>query len=62
MIYIFGFTIIFTLIKQREKLLRSKKNLALYLVLSIIGMAMGIVYMINPYLPSISLMMEKYME
>jgi hypothetical protein len=62
MIYIFGFTIIFTLIKQREKLLRSKKNLALYLVLSIIGMAMGIVYIINPYLPSISLMMEKYME
>ncbi len=62
MIYIFGFTIIFTLIKQRDKLLRSKKNLVLYLLLSIIGLAMGIIYMINPYLPSISLMMEKYME
>jgi uncharacterized membrane protein HdeD (DUF308 family) len=62
MIYIFGFTIIFTLIKQREKLLRSKKNLILYLLLSIIGMAMGIIYLINPYLPSITLMMEKYME
>ncbi len=62
MIYIFGFTIIFTLIRQREKLLKSKKNLILYLLLSIIGMAMGILYLINPYLPSISLMMEKYME
>jgi hypothetical protein len=62
MIYIFGFTIIFTLIKQRDKLLRSKKNLVLYLLLSIIGMTMGIIYLINPYLPSISLMMEKYME
>jgi hypothetical protein len=62
MIYIFGFTIIFTLIKQRDKLLRSKKNLVLYLLLSIIGMSMGIIYLINPYLPSISLMMEKYME
>ncbi len=62
MIYIFGFTIIFTLIKQRDKLLRSKKNLVLYLLLSIIGMTMGIIYLINPYLPSITLMMEKYME
>jgi hypothetical protein len=62
MIYIFGFTIIFTLIKQKDKLLRSKKNLVLYLLLSIIGMTMGIIYLINPYLPSISLMMEKYME
>jgi hypothetical protein len=62
MIYIFGFTIIYTLIRQREKLLKSKKNLVLYLLLSIIGMSMGIIYLINPYLPSISLMMEKYME
>ncbi len=62
MIYIFGITIIFTLIKQRDKLFRSKRNLILYLILSIIGMAMGIIYLINPYLPSISLMMEKYME
>jgi hypothetical protein len=62
MIYIFGFTIIYTLIRQRDKLLKSKKNLVLYLLLSIIGMSMGIIYLINPYLPSISLMMEKYME
>jgi multisubunit Na+/H+ antiporter MnhB subunit len=62
MIYIFGITIIYTLIRQRDKLLKSKRNLILYLILSIIGMTMGIIYMINPYLPSISSMMEKYME
>jgi membrane associated rhomboid family serine protease len=62
MIYIFGFTIIYTLIRQREKILRSKKNLIIYLLLSVMGIALGIVYLINPYLPSISLMMEKYME
>lgn len=62
MIYIFGFTIIYTLIRQREKILRSKKNLVIYLLLSVMGIALGIVYLINPYLPSISLMMEKYME
>ncbi len=62
MIYIFGFTIIYTLIRQREKLLKSKKNLIIYLFLSTVGLALGIVYLINPYLPSITLMMEKYME
>jgi hypothetical protein len=62
MIYIFGATIIYTLIEQKDKLLRSKKNLVIYLLLSILGISMGVVYMINPYLPSISLIMEKYME
>ena len=62
MIYIFGGTIIYTLIRQKDKLLKSKKNLFLYLLLSIIGLAMGIIYIINPYLPSISQMMEEYMK
>jgi hypothetical protein len=62
MIYVFGLTIIITFIRQRDKLLKSKKNLAIYLMLSFIGLGMGVVYMINPYLPSISMMMEKYMK
>ncbi len=62
MIYVFGGTIIYTLIRQRDKLLKSKKNLFLYLLLSIIGLAMGIIYIINPYLPSISQMLEEYMK
>ncbi len=62
MIYIFSFTIVFTLIRQREKLLSKKRNLILYLLLSVIGITLGVIYMINPYLPSISSMMEKYMK
>lgn len=62
MIYVFGLTIIITFIRQKDKLLKSKKNLAIYLVLSVIGLGMGVVYMINPYLPSISMMMEKYVK
>lgn len=59
MIYVFSFTIIYTLIKQRDKLLKNKKNLALYLILSMMGISLGIIYMINPYLPSLSMFLEK---
>lgn len=62
MIYVFGLTIIITFIRQKDKLLKSKKNLAIYLMLSFIGLGMGVVYMVNPYLPSISMVMEKYMK
>lgn len=62
MIYVFCITIIYTFIRQRNKLLRSKKNMALFLLLSFLGIGMGVVYLINPYLPSISVILEKYME
>lgn len=60
MIYIFSVTIIYTLIKQKDKLLSEKRNLVLYLLLSFIGIGLGVVYLINPYLPSLSLLLEKY--
>lgn len=62
MIYIFSFTIIYTLIRQREKLLSQKRNLILYVFLSIIGVSLGVVYLMNPYIPSITSVMEKYMK
>ncbi|MDF2942046.1 MAG: putative rane protein [Herbinix sp.] len=62
MIYVFSMTIIYTLIKQKDKLLKAKRNMVLYLLLSIIGVGLGVIYLINPYLPSISLLMEKYMK
>lgn len=62
MIYIFSATIVYTLIRQREKLLSKKRDLAIYLCLSAIGLTLGIVYLINPYLPSISSLMEKYIK
>lgn len=62
MIYIFSFTIIYTLIKQWDKLLSRKKNLALYLILSVLGITLGLIYLVNPYLPSLSMYLEKYMK
>lgn len=62
MIYVFSITIIYTFIKEKKKLLQNKKNLALYVILSILGIALGVVYLINPYLPSLSMLMEKYMK
>ena len=62
MIYIFSITLIYTLITQREKLLSKKRNLAIYLVLSIMGVSLGVVYLTNPYLPSLSVIMEKHLK
>jgi len=62
MIYIFSFTIIYTLIRQKEKLLSKKRNLFIYLILSIIGITLGVIYLMNPYVPSITSTMEKYMK
>ncbi len=62
MIYIFSITIIYTFIKQKDKLLKEKRNLALYFVLSVLGLSLGVLYIINPYLPSLSSVMEKYMK
>lgn len=62
MIYVFSFTILYTFVQQRNKLLSSKRNLILYLFLSMLGIVLGIIYMINPYLPSISLLLEKYIK
>lgn len=62
MIYIFAISLIYTMIKKKDQLLGANRNLILFFLLSIIGLALGIVYVINPYLPSISSMLEKYMK
>jgi len=62
MIYVFALTIGYTFIKRKEQLLSSKRNLVLFLFLSIIGLVLGIIYIINPYLPSLTLYLEKYMK
>ncbi len=60
MIYIFSITIIYTFIKQKDKLLKEKRNLVIYLLLSVIGITLGVFYLLNPYLPSLTMLMEKY--
>lgn len=62
MIYIFSFTIIYTLIREKEKIFGRKINLVIYILLSLIGVALGIIYVLNPYIPSITSMIEKNMK
>ena len=62
MIYVFVFSIIYAFFQQKEQLLRAKKSLILFLLLSMIGIVMGIVFIINPYLPSISFIIENYLK
>ncbi len=62
MIYVFAVSLIYTMIKKKDQLLGANRNLVLFLLLSIIGLTLGIIYIINPYLSSISSMLEKYMK
>lgn len=62
MIYVFSVTLLYTLIKQWKQLMSKKRNLLVYLMLSVIGMAMGLIYLINPHLPSLSVFLEKHMK
>jgi hypothetical protein len=50
------------MIKKKDQLLGANRNLILFLLLSIIGLTLGIIYIINPYLPSIAAMLEKHMK
>lgn len=62
MLYIFIILLVLSSIKEREVLLKEKKNIGFFLVLSIIGIALGIVHMVNPYLPSLAMVIEKYLK
>lgn len=58
MIYVFALLVIVAFIIQKDKILNSKKNITMYLLLSFIGLFLGILYEINPYMPSISFLLE----
>lgn len=62
MIYVFGVLLILSFIKQKDILLKKKRNLVIFLILSIFGMTLGIVHMISPYIPSIAYVLEKHLK
>lgn len=62
MIYVFALTIIYTYIKEKDELLKEKRNLVLFFLLTIVGFTLGVIYIVNPYLPSITLTLEKMMK
>jgi len=58
MIYIFGGLLLISFIKQKDVILNKKRNLVLFLLLSVCGIALGTVHMISPYIPSIAYSLE----
>lgn len=61
MIIVFIILLVISFIKHKDILLSKKINMALFLVLSAFGIALGVVHMIYPYIPSIAKLIEKYM-
>lgn len=62
MIYIFSTASVYSLVKNWKKLLEQKRNLVLYLILTGMGLGLGVIYLMNPFLPSISMYIEKYIK
>ncbi|CUH92551.1 hypothetical protein [Herbinix luporum] len=62
MIYVFGSLLIISFMKHKDILLNKKRNLVLFLILSVCGIALGVVRMIYPYVPSIAYILEKYLK
>ena len=62
MIYVFGVLLILSFIKQKDLLLKKKRNLVLFLLLSVCGITLGVVHMVSPYIPSIAFVFEKHLK
>lgn len=62
MIYVFGALLIASFYKQRDVMLSKKRNLIMFLLLSVSGIALGTVRMMFPYIPSIAYTLEKYLK
>ena len=62
MIYVFGGLLIVSFIKEKDTLFNKKRNLVLFILLSAGGIALGVVRMIFPYIPSIAYTLEKYLR
>lgn len=62
MIYVFGILLIISFIRQKDQLLKIKKNLILFMVLSLGGIGLGIVHMVSPHIPTIAFVLEKYLK
>jgi len=62
MIYIFALFIVIIAIKQKDEILENKKGIVLFLCFVIISFSLGILYELNPYLPSIAALIRQTMR
>lgn len=62
MIYVFAIAILYVFFRQKEHIIKKKRNVLLFLLLSILGLSMGIIYHNHPYIPSIASELERVMR
>lgn len=62
MFYVFTLLTICSFIRQKDKILKEKRNMVLFILLSAAGITMGIIHSIYPYMPSLAQALEKYMK
>ncbi len=62
MFYVFILLLIGSFIRERQKLFKEKRNLALFLLFSLAGILLGLIHNISPYIPSIAMRLEEFMK
>lgn len=62
MIFVFLALLIVSFIRGKDRILNKKINLFVFMFLSVIGIVLGIVRMIYPYIPSMASLLEKYIK
>mgnify|MGYP000456708361 CR=1 FL=1 len=62
MIFVFLALLIVSFIREKDRILNKKINLFVFMFLSVIGIVLGIVRMIYPYIPSMASLLEKYIK
>lgn len=62
MIYVFAGLLVISFLKEKDILLERKRNMFMFLILSSLGIALGVIHMVSPYIPSIAFALEKYLK
>ncbi|MDF2541190.1 MAG: hypothetical protein K0S47_908 [Herbinix sp.] len=62
MIYVFAILCILTVIKYRHIIFKPIRNLLLFLLITAMGFTLGLMHEINPYLPSITMILENTLK
>lgn len=62
MIFVFGILLVISFIREKDKILNKKVNFLVFMLLSVIGIMLGIIHMVYPYVPSMAAMLERYLK
>ncbi|CRZ34213.1 hypothetical protein DFR55_12814 [Herbinix hemicellulosilytica] len=62
MIFVFGVLLVISFMREKDKILNKKVNFLVFLFLSFIGIMLGIIHQIYPYVPSMASVLEKYIK